>query len=139
MKPDANPYQSPATLNVEEEAAKIRRPARGTFLLVLCILDAGCKTCFLGVCFSHGANPMQFIAHEYQTCSRIFFFLAAAFFILETVAPWIGIYYLTGRRARTIPFDAALVRILKLAGGVTLVASLALMLYLELTASAAFP
>jgi hypothetical protein len=53
---------------------------------------------------------------------------------METIGPWIGIYYLTGRRARRLPFTKAVVRILQMAGGVTLVMSLALMLYLELIA-----
>ena len=136
MMADTNPYEVPATAVAEEAAPEIRRPPFGTVLVVVWILEATFKTYCVGWALSQGFNPLPHLAEEYHATSRLVFFLASSFFIIETIGPWIGIYYLTGRRARTIPFNQALVRTLKLAGGLTIIASLTLMFYFELIALA---
>jgi hypothetical protein len=134
MESEANPYESPAALSAEESAPSIRRPAFGTFLIGLWILEGAFKAYLLGAGFLKGFNPLQYLADDYHTWNPIIFFLVASFFIIETIGPWIGVYYLTGRRSRTISFDKAIERILKVAGGVTIVLSSVLTIYLELTA-----
>ena len=110
-----------------------RRPAEGTFLIGLWILEGGFKACLLGASLMHGFNPFPYIAVEYHSWNRLAFLLASSAFIVETIGPWIGIYYLTGRRSRTIPFSSAVLRTLKVAGGVAIIATLLLMTYCELT------
>jgi hypothetical protein len=133
MLAEPNPYQSPAAANTDEPVGEVRRPRLGTLLVGIWTLEAVFKTYLLGMGFSHGFCPLQDLANAYRSWNRVRFFLASSFFIIETVGPWIGIYYLTGRRARTIPFDKALLHILRLAGGITIVASLILAMHLELT------
>ncbi len=133
MQSDSNPYTSPTAIGTEVVPTDFRRPAFGTFLIGLWILEGGLKAYVLGAGFMHGFSPFPYIADEYHSWNRLVFLLASSFFIIETIGPWIGIYYLTGRRSRTIPFTTALLRTLKIAGGVAIIATLLLMMYCELT------
>jgi hypothetical protein len=132
MQSDLNPYQSPTAIATEVAPTDIRRPPFGTFLIGIWLLEGGFKAYIVGTGLLRGFNPIPYLADEYHTCNPLVFFLLSSFFIIETIGPWIGIYYLTGRRSRTIPFATALLRTLKVAGGVAIVATLLLMLYCEL-------
>ncbi len=129
-----NPYESPAIEGDVEAIAPLRRPAFGTFLIALWIVEGGFKAGLLATAFLSGFNPLAGLAVEFRSWNRLTFLLVALFMIVETIGPWIGIYYLTGRRARTIPFERALGRTLGVAGLAALVLTLGLMLGLELAA-----
>lgn len=132
MQSDTNPYESPIATGAEILSTDIRRPAFGTFLIGLWVLEGGFKAYMLGAGFMGGFNPLEYLADDYHSWNRLVFFLVSSFFLIETIGPWIGIYYLTGRRSRTIPFNAALFRTLKVAGGVAIIVTLLLMLYCEI-------
>jgi hypothetical protein len=127
-----NPYESPIPVKLEGPAAELRRPAFGTFLIYLWFIEGGFKAFVVIAALSRGVDFLEVLAAEYSTWNRFVFFLVSWFFIVETIGPWIGIYYLTGRRARTIPLERALLQILMTAGGSTAVGVLVLMSYLEL-------
>lgn len=132
MQPETNPYQSPIAVGVEAPAVELRRPVMGTVLIGIWILEGGFKACLVAAGLLSGWNPLHSLALEYPSWNRLLFFLMVSFFTVETIGPWIGIYYLTGRRSRTIPFDTALVRTLLVAGGIGIAATLLLILYCEL-------
>lgn len=127
----ANPYEPPACVEANSAVDEIRRPPIGTFLVVLWTVEALFKTSVVIVAILRGFNPLHF-ADGYRTENRLFFFLIGSFMTIETIGPWIGIYYLTGRRARTIPFEKALLRTLKLAVAIALVIVILLMIYCEI-------
>jgi hypothetical protein len=136
MQSEPNPYESPRATGEEIPSTDIRRPALGTFLIGLWVFEGGFKVYVLVYvlvgAFLRGIDPLQYLAAEYRSWNRLVFFLASTFVMIETIGPWIGVYYLTGRRSRTIPFGAALFRTLMVAGGVALIATSMLMLWCEL-------
>lgn len=133
MAMQANPYEPPIADCIAPQAAssEIRRPAFGTFLIGLWLLEGSVKVYLVFRILILGFNPIPFIVQDYHQSSLWVFFLISSFMIIETIGPWIGIYYLTGRRARTIPFEKALYRTLKTAGAIAIVTTLALMLYCQ--------
>jgi len=133
MQSEINPYESPIAAGVEVTATELRRPAVGTFLMVIWILEGGLKTSLLGAALVRGINPLQNLAREYHSWHPLWFLLVVSFLIVETIGPWIGVYYLTGRRARTISFERAMLRTLQVAVGIAVAGTLLLMLYGELT------
>lgn len=136
MQLESNPYQSPAESGAQEAAPVLRRPAAATFLLGLWLLEGSVKACIVGAALAQGLQPCDLLAREYAGWSRISFLLVASFLLVETIGPWIGVYYLTGRRSRTIPIEKATFRILVAACSAALILTLGLMLCLELTALA---
>jgi hypothetical protein len=132
MQAEINPYEASLAAGGDSPADGLRRPAMGTVLLGLWLVEGGVKACIVAMGLASGFNPLESLVEVYPSWNRFWLFLALSFFMVETIGPWIGIYYLTGRRARTFPFDAALQRILGGALGVGSVATLLLMLYCEL-------
>lgn len=132
MQAQPNPYESPLDIDVEAPKAELRRTGVGTFLLVVWVLEGGLKAALVVAGLMHGFNPLQSAAVEYHAWHPLWFFPALSFLIVETIGPWIGIYYLTGRRARTIPFETAMIRTLLVAASSAIGATLLLMLYCEL-------
>lgn len=132
-----NPYEAPrAECDTQDTApSEIRRPPFGTFLIVVWLLEGGFKTYLVGNGLSSGFNPLPFIVREYQQTSLWLFLLISSFLIIETIGPWVGIYYLTGRRARTLPFETALYRTLKVAGIFAIALTFILMLYCQVAGS----
>ena len=126
-----NPYESTnAKYDIPDlSSTEIRRPLFGTFLIVFWLLEGGFKTYLLVKALFSGFAPFQSIVRAYQHTTLWWFFLISSFLIIETIGPWIGIYYLTGRRAQTIPFEIAFYRILKAAGISTIAIAFALILY----------
>lgn len=131
MQSEPNPYESPVAIGVEIPAVELRRPGIGTFLIVVWVLEGGLKASLLVVTLTRGLDPLQSLVHEYQVWHPLWFFLALLFLIVETIGPWIGIYYLTGRRARTITFESAMIRTLLVACGSAFGGTFLLMLYCE--------
>lgn len=134
MQSQTNPYQSPTEVALEVPATELRRTGLGTFWVVIWILEGGLKASLVVAALWHGFHPLQSLAQEYRAWHPLWFFLLLSFFIVETIGPWIGIYYLTGRRARTIAFEAAMMRTMLVACGSAIGAALLLMLYCELAA-----
>jgi len=132
MQSDPNPYESPVAVAVEAPAADLRRTGVGTFLVFVWILEGGLKASLLGAAIARGFNPLQSLAREYHGWHPLWFFLVLSFFVVETIGPWIGIYYLTGRRARTITFESAMIRTLLVACASAIGVTLLMMLYCEL-------
>jgi hypothetical protein len=126
-----NPYESPAAVSRETPVTELRRPPMGTFLVGLWLLEGGVKALLVLVVVFRGFESFEILAIEYGAWRRVTYFLVSSFFIFETVGPWFGVYYLTGRRARTIPFDKALLRTLMTACGVAMLVTLFMMLYFE--------
>lgn len=135
MAVETNPYESPAAIDATELPTDLRRPPIGTFLVGIWLLEGGFKAYLVGVGLMRDSNPLHDMAQGYHAWNRVAYFLVTALLIIETIGPWIGVYYLTGRRARTIAFERALLYTLAVAGVASVVLSLVLMLYLELTAS----
>jgi hypothetical protein len=129
---DVNPYESPASITVEKPAEELRRPPLGTFLIGLWLVEGGIKAFVVIAGIYNGVDPREVLPAEYSMRTSLVFSLIASFLIVETIGPWIGIYFLTGRRARTIPLEKALFQTLKMAGGIAVVAVLALMAYDQL-------
>jgi hypothetical protein len=136
MDSNINPYETPLEVARESPPEELRRPAMGTALLVLWLVEGGLKAFFVGSALAQGFNPLHSLVEVYPTWNRLLLFALLAFMIVETIGPWIGIYYLTGRRARTIPFDTAMVRTLSIAAGIALGMTMLLMLYCELASAA---
>lgn len=137
MSEETNPYtvttatESDAGSLVDSE--EIRRPWYGTVLICFWTLEGGVKAWMLGRMLLDGFNPLSDIRHDYQTTNQVLFFVIAWYLLVETIGPWIGIYYLTGRRSRTIPFERALLRTLLLSATVVAVMIAAMMVYFEFT------
>ena len=132
---EPNPYEPPSESSAApaEETTEHQRPSIGTVLIFVWLLEGGIKAFVLGTAFQGGFNPVREFALEYRQWNPVVYFLVASFFVIETIGPWIGIYYLTGQRARTIPFLEALWKTLKLAGVIALTSAMLLVLYCELT------
>jgi hypothetical protein len=79
-----------------------------------------------------GFNPLEILPREYSSWNRLVLFLVLSFFIVETIGPWVGVYYLTGRRSRTLPFETAIFRTLCVSVGAAFVATFLLMSCCEL-------
>ena len=141
MQTNVNPYEAPLAAGAERPAGtdrpaeELRRPLTGTVLLVLWTIEGGLKAFWLGAALSQGFDPLPSLVEVYPSWNPLLLFLLVAFMTVETIGPWIGVYYLTGRRARTIPFDAAMVRTLAIASAVALALALVLLLYCELAGS----
>jgi hypothetical protein len=132
-----NPYESPVTVELPKLAEEHCRPAIGTALLLIWLVEGAVKTLVGAMIAWEGIGAALKLASYYSTSSRLAFFLLSWFVIVETAGPWIGVYYLTGRRSRTIAFDRAIVQILKLACGGAVVVTLVLMICLEAAAALA--
>jgi hypothetical protein len=132
MTADLNPYEAPVATELEISTAEPKRPLMGTVLIGLWALEGGFKACLVVAGLVNGFNPLQSMLQEYPSWNRLMFFLVVSFFVVETVGPWIGIYYLTGRRSRTLPFEWAIFRTLLVSVGAAMVATMQLMLYCEL-------
>ena len=137
MATGENPYEAS---RVESDTpdispSEISRPPFGTFLIVVWLLEGGFKGYLLAKAIVSGFNPFPFIVREYQQTALWLFLLISSFLIIETIGPWVGIYYLTGRRARTIPFESALYRTLKVAGISAFAITFAIMLYCHFASS----
>ena len=132
MQAETNPYETPVATEAEVATAELRRPLMGTILIGVWLLEGGFKACLLSLALASGSNPLENLAQQYSSWNRLFFFLASSFMITETIGPWFGVYYLTGRRAKTIPFETAIVRTLLVSGGVAIGITLLLMAYCEL-------
>ena len=132
-----NPYatQKAKCEALEAAQSEIRRPLFGTFLMVIWLLEGGFKTLLVGKGLASGFNPFPFIVREYRQTSWWLFLLVSAFLTIETIGPWVGIYYLTGNRARTLRFETALYRTLKVAGIAAIASTLLLMLYCQIAAT----
>ena len=111
--------------------AEVRRPPLGTFLLIVSLVFCGIELWYIALLISTGDNPLPFIAETYHDLGRWSFLPFSMFFILETTGPWVVIYYLTGRRARTIEFDNAIGRMLRVSLIMTVAMSLLLTLFCE--------
>lgn len=136
MKPLPNPYEAPTLPNdTEVKQEEIVRPVFGTFLLCYWLLEGGFKAYLLGSALARGFNPIPLFVESYSACHWLIFFLVSSFLIFETIGPWIGVYYLTGRRSRTIPMNFAMFKTLKVAGGLAILGTLLLMFYCELFGS----
>ncbi len=131
-----NPYATPkAECDAPAALSEIRRPPFGTFLIVIWLLEGSFKTFLIGKGLASGFNPLPIIVREYQQTSWWLFLLVSAFLAIETIGPWVGIYYLTGSRARTLPFESALYRTLKVAGTTAIATTILLMLYCQIVAT----
>lgn len=134
MTPEPNPYESPIATESKVASPDLRRPVFGTILIGVWILEGGFKVyMLLSSLVQFGPQLMlNHLAAAYPDWNRLVFFLYCSFMTVETIGPWIGVYYLTGRRARSTPFHTALIRTLLVAGGIAIVVTLLLMLYCEL-------
>ena len=140
MDTEVNPFESPgseiAVVSVSEppgnDPSEIRRTPMGTFLIGVWFLEGGLKVWLLASILYSGFDILQAVVELYRESSAGLYFLVAWLLIIETVGPWIGIYYLTGKRSRTIPTENAFWQIFKVTGGFALVATLLVMLYGQL-------
>jgi hypothetical protein len=132
MASEANPYEAPVATGEEIPAPELQRPPMGTMLIGLWFLEGGIKACLVVASLLNGFHPLQSMVEVYSSWNRLIFFLALSFIIVETIGPWIGIYYLTGKRSRTLPFEWAMFHTLWVSAGAALVATAMLMSYCEL-------
>ena len=122
----ANPYEAPVEPEDAEDAGPFDETQRTPFvakaLVSVWVLEGGLKAFFV-----IGLSPpdaLDMARQGYLNSGTLTFLLAAMFILIETIGPWIGVYYLTGARMRNLGFETAIWRTIKaatlFAGAVTL-------------------
>src|SRR5688572_12010314 len=75
MRAETNPYESPLAAEEEVPAPELRRPAIGTFLICVWVLEGGLKASLLVAGLARGFNPLESLARDYLSWNRLVFFL----------------------------------------------------------------
>lgn len=133
MTETTNPYQPPEVAT--EQTVSEPDGSDGCtwrFFIVLWSLEGAIKLCAFVVLMLRTGFDLEPFVEMYLYAGHFWFALGYTFFVIETIGPWFGVYYLIRQRREKSSFGEALWKIIVKAGFWSLIITAVTMITCEL-------